>query len=84
MNNIGGMADPVQALRKRMNQLGLNQEGMGSRLGLSQSTMSRILSGDAVPPFSVQVRLENDDGIKVEWWPDPRTDYLRSRRRRTA
>lgn len=78
------MADPVKALRRRMETLGLNQKGMGLRLGLSQSTMSRILAEDAVPPFPVQVRLEKDDGISVEWWPDPRAEYLKQKRRRSA
>jgi plasmid maintenance system antidote protein VapI len=74
------MADPVDALQKRMAVLGLNQKGMGLRLGISQSTMSRIIARDLVPSFTVQLRLEKKDGIKVEWWPDPRAEFLRKRR----
>ena len=67
-----------------MAELGLNQKAMGTRLGLSQSTMSRILAGSAVPPFHVQVYLEKNDGIDVEWWPDPRAEYLRQKRRKAS
>ena len=78
------MADPVKALQRRMLELKLKQAGMGALVGLSQPTMCRILNRKVVPPFKAQVRLDKDHGIPVEWWPDPRAEYLKKKARKVA
>lgn len=78
------MVDPITALQRRMVELGEGQKEFGARIGLSQATMSRILAGEIVPQLATQIRLEQEHSIKVEWWPDPRAEYLKQKRRRSA
>ncbi len=71
----------VRELRKR---LGLSQELLGRRVGVSQTTVGRWESGEAPPPRATQKRLmalAEEAGLgsppepeRVAWWLPRRGD----------
>ena len=67
-----GMPRPVPsarlALAKAMLARGLCQSSLAPRLGITQSSLSRILSGRQLPGREVRLAIERELGIPADRW----------------
>lgn len=62
-------------LEECLQPLGLSQADFAKRLGVSNSTVSRILSGKADVTPDMAVRLELTVGRSAEYWMGMQTSY---------
>ena len=57
-----------ERLKQWMAEQNLSQAGLGSKIGLTQPTISKFLSGAAKPSPEVAFRIEDATGIPAREW----------------
>lgn len=55
----------IERIKRRMNELGLNSRELAKRSGISESGISRILTGEIEPRLKTFVKIS--DALKVEY-----------------
>ncbi len=64
MNSIIKIGSRIQKIRKRLR---LNQQELGSQLGLSANAISSYETGDATPPIRTLIAIAKLGNCTLEW-----------------
>lgn len=66
---------PGETIRENMEYLGMNQEELAARLGMTPKHMSNIINGNAPITYETALRLETVVGPSAEFWMKLETQY---------
>ena len=66
---------PGETIRENMEYLGMNQEELSARLGITPKHLSNIFNGNAPITYETALRLETVIGPSAEFWMELETQY---------
>lgn len=66
---------PGETIKENMEFLGMNQEELAARLGITTKHLSNIINGNAPITYETALRLENVIGPSAEFWMELETQY---------
>ena len=66
---------PGDSIRENMTLLGMNQEELAARLGITTKHLSNVLNGNAPITYETALRLESVIGASAEFWMNLETLY---------
>lgn len=66
---------PGDTIRENMEYLGMNQEELSTRLGITPKHLSNILNGNSPITYETALRLETVIGPSAEFWMELETQY---------
>jgi len=66
---------PGETIRENMEFLGMNQEELAARLGITPKHLSNILNGNAPITYETALKLETVIGPSAQFWMNLETNY---------
>ncbi len=66
---------PGETIKENMIYLGVNQEEMAARLGITTKHLSNILNGNAPITYDTAIKLESVVGPSAEFWMELESNY---------
>ncbi|MDW7729317.1 MAG: HigA family addiction module antitoxin [Bacillota bacterium] len=66
---------PGETIRENMVYLGMNQEELAARLGISAKHLSNILNGNIPITYDTALKFESVIGLSAEFWMELETNY---------
>lgn len=66
---------PGESIKENMEYLGMNQEELATRLGITPKHLSNIINGNAPVTYDTALKLETVIGPRAQFWMNLETNY---------